>query len=444
MHSAARQYARYNVPRYTSYPTAADFVPEVAASDHAAWLGRLGGQESVSVYLHVPYCREICLYCGCNTRMAVRDDVVAAYRRALEAEIDLVAGLIAARPGIARLHWGGGTPSILGLDGLQSVIAALRRRFRFDDGIEHAIELDPRHVTSELANGLADLGITRASLGIQDVNPLVQAAIGRLQPLVVVEAAVERLRSAGIGNLNFDLMYGLPLQTLDSIRKTCAIVCRMAPDRIACFGYAHLPRLKANQRRIDETLLPSQDQRIDQAEVIAEELVRFGYVRIGIDHFARPADSLVTAASTGKLHRNFQGYTDDDRPILLGLGASSISTFADGFVQNISDVPKYVRAIEAGALASARGCRLGAEDWLRARIIERLMCVFEVDFSKVGPPADFSDEFAMLAPMIWDGLIEIRGSKLIVTKAGRPVVRVIAAAFDAYRRPETAQFSKAI
>ena len=213
MHSTAHQYARYNVPRYTSYPTAADFTSGIAAADHARWLGGLHGHKSVSVYLHVPYCREICLYCGCNTKMAVRDDVVAAYRGALEAEIDLVAGLIDPRPGIARLHWGGGTPSILGLDGLRSVIAALRRRFPFDERFEHAIELDPRHVTSELANGLAELGVNRASLGVQDVNPLVQAAIGRVQPLGVVEAAVKRLRSAGIGNLNFDLMYGLPLQT---------------------------------------------------------------------------------------------------------------------------------------------------------------------------------------------------------------------------------------
>jgi oxygen-independent coproporphyrinogen III oxidase len=370
--------------------------------------------------------------------------VVAAYRRALEAEIDLVAGLIKAKPGVARLHWGGGTPSILGLDGLRSVIAALRGSFTFDDGFEHAIELDPRYVTAELAGGLADLGISRASLGVQDLDPLVQAAIGRIQPLAVVESSVERLHAAGIGNLNFDLMYGLPLQTIDSIRKTCANVAAMAPDRIACFGYAHLPRLKANQRRIDESKLPSQDQRIDHAEIIAEELVGFGYVRIGIDHFAKPGDALVAAASAGRLHRNFQGYTNDDRPILLGFGASSISTLTQGFVQNVSDVPRYIRVVEAGALASVRGCRIEADDRLRGRIIERLMCDFEVDFGAVAAQTDFSDEFAMLAPMVWDGLVEIKGSRLIVTDAGRPVVRVIAAAFDSYLRPEAAQFSKAV
>ena len=215
MNSIARRYAGYNVPRYTSYPTAADFTSMIGASDHAAWLGHLGGQESVSVYLHVPYCREICLYCGCHTKMAHRIDVLDRYRRAVETEIEIVADLLNERPGIARLHWGGGTPSILGLNGLKAVFATLDRNFSFDDGFEHAIELDPRHVTAELANGLADLGISRASLGIQDVNPQVQAAIGRFQPLIVIEAAVERLRLAGISNLSFDLMYGLPLQTLE-------------------------------------------------------------------------------------------------------------------------------------------------------------------------------------------------------------------------------------
>jgi oxygen-independent coproporphyrinogen III oxidase len=241
VNSAAQRYAGRNVPRYTSYPTAADFTPRVTSREHAAWLGSLASGERVSFYLHVPYCREICLYCGCNTKMAVRDDVVASYRSALEAEIDLVSGLIKHRVGIARLHWGGGTPSILGPAGLQSVVAALQRRFSFEPGFEHAIELDPRYVNVELARQLAALGVNRASLGVQDVNPLVQAAIGRLQPLSMVEAAVDRLRGAGIGNLSFDLMYGLPMQTVESIQKTCALVAAMSPDRIACFGYAHLP-----------------------------------------------------------------------------------------------------------------------------------------------------------------------------------------------------------
>jgi oxygen-independent coproporphyrinogen-3 oxidase len=404
----------------------------------------LGEQKSISVYLHVPYCREICLYCGCNTKMAVRDEVISRYRGALETEIGLVAGLIRELPDIRRLHWGGGTPSILGLDGLRSILAVLGGHFRFDPGFEHAIELDPRYVAAELADGLAELGVTRASLGVQDVNPLVQAAIGRIQPLSVVESAVKRLRLAGIRNLNFDLIYGLPMQTLQSIRETCALVSAMEPDRIACFGYAHLPALKANQRRIDEATLPSLDQRIDQAELIADELIRRGYVRIGIDHFAKPADPLASAAASGKLHRNFQGYTDGHSRVLLGLGASSISTFAEGFVQNISDVPKYIHAVEAGSLASVRGRRLDADDRWRGRVIERLMCDFSVDFAAVAPGADLSRELLMLAPMVRDGLVEIADSNLVVTGLGRPIVRFIAALFDAYRGPQTAQFSSAV
>jgi oxygen-independent coproporphyrinogen III oxidase len=442
--NVVRRYAGYNVPRYTSYPTAADFSSDVGTKEHEDWLGGLDTSQAISAYLHVPYCREICLYCGCNTKMAVRDDVIDAYRRALETEIDVVAGLLKARPTIARLHWGGGTPSILGADGLRSVIAALRRRFPFDQIFEHAIELDPRHVTPALASALAELGITRASLGVQDVNPLVQAAIGRLQPLVVIEVAVGRLRAAGIRNLNFDLMYGLPLQTTSSIRKTCALVAAMAPDRIACFGYAHLPKLKANQRRIDEAKLPSQDQRIGQAEVMSEELMRAGYVKIGIDHFARPGDRLARAAAGGKLHRNFQGYTDDDCRVLLGFGASSISTFVDGLVQNVSDVPRYNRTVETGSLASVRGCRIGEGDRQRARIIERLMCDFAVDLNAIAPLADFSDELSALAPLQSDGLVELDGAKLTVTERGRAVVRVVAAAFDGYRGAQAAQFSKAI
>lgn len=444
MNTAVRHYAGRNVPRYTSYPTAADFTAQVAAKEHAAWLAGLDVRDSVSVYLHVPYCREICLYCGCNTKMAVRDDVVDAYRRALEAEIELAVRLIGRKPRIARLHWGGGTPSILGPRGLLSVMAAIHRRFSLDAGLEIAIELDPRHVTSELANMLREIGVTRASLGVQDVNPLVQAAIGRLQPLVVIEAAVARLRSAGIDNLNFDLMYGLPLQTTESVRKTCDLVAAMGPDRIACFGYAHLPQLKANQRRIDEATLPSPDQRFEQAEAISESLVGRGYRKIGIDHFARPGDTLVRAAARGTLHRNFQGYTDDASGTLLGFGASSISTFPDGFVQNVADVPRYVGAIDAGSLASVRGVRLDAADRQRAKVIERLMCDFAVDLDAAAPGVDFGEELANLAPMQWDGLVEIDGRRLTVTEAGRAAVRVIAAAFDAYRHTNGAPFSKAV
>ena len=444
MKDIVRRYARLQVPRYTSYPTAAEFTPAVAAADQQRWLRNLDTAEAVSVYLHVPYCRELCLYCGCNTKKAMRDDVITSYRIALEREIALVRDALCGPVRIARLHWGGGTPSILGAEGLASVMAVLRSDFILEDDYEHAIELDPRYVTPALAEGLKELGVNRASLGVQDVNPLVQVAIGRWQPMQSVEAAVTWLREAGICNLNFDLIYGLPLQTTASLRRTCEIVAALQPDRIACYGYAHMPRLKANQRRIDESTLPDVEERIDQAGIIAEEFLRRGFLKIGIDHFARPDDALARAAAAGRLHRNFQGYTDDGRATLIGFGASSISRFPDGYVQNVTDVPSYVRAITSGDLAPARGCRLDAAERQRARTIESLMCQFQVDLDATAPDLAFDEELLLLELLVRDGLVQIDGRVVTATEAGRAVVRVIAAVFDPLTRQDAARFSRAI
>jgi len=444
VNDTVRRYARLQVPRYTSYPTAAEFTPAVAYADQQRWLRDLDRAEAVSVYLHVPYCKELCFYCGCNTKKAVRDDVVAAYREALESEIAMTRDALSGPVRIARLHWGGGTPSILGAEGLASVMAVLRRHFVFEAGFEHAIELDPRYVTTLLAGSLNELGVNRVSLGVQDVNPLVQAAIGRWQPMRDVEAAVLRLRAAGVGHLNFDLIYGLPLQTASSLRKTCETVAMLSPDRIACYGYAHMPRLKANQRLIDERTLPDVEERIDQADIIAEEFQRYGYLKIGIDHFARPEDALARAALSGRLHRNFQGYTDDSRETLIGFGASSISRFSEGYVQNISDVPSYVRAIMDGRLASLRGCRLDAAEKQRARTIESLMCAFQADLDVTAPDMEFTEELSLLQPLVDDRLVRTEGRVVTATDVGRQVVRVIAAVFDPHTRADAARFSKAV
>ena len=444
MTDIVRHYARLQVPRYTSYPTAAEFTPAVASADQRRWLRDLDTTEAVSVYLHVPYCRELCLYCGCNTKKAMRDDVIASYRTALERETALVSNALSGPVRIARMHWGGGTPSILGADGLASVMKVLHSHFVFEDGFEHAIELDPRYVTPLLAASLKELGVNRASLGVQDVNPLVQAAIGRWQPMRDVETAVLRLRANGIRNLNFDLIYGLPLQTMATLRETCEIVAMLSPDRIACYGYAHMPRLKANQRRIDDNTLPGVEERIDQADAIAEEFQRHGFIKIGIDHFAKPTDALARAAMSGRLHRNFQGYTDDGRETLIGFGASSISRFRDGYVQNIADVPSYVRTISSGCLAPSRGCRLDVAEKQRARTIESLMCLFQVDLDVTAPNMDFTEELSLLQPLASDGLVRIEGRVVTATEAGRQVVRVIAAAFDPHTRADAARFSKAI
>jgi len=441
--AAVRRYARLQVPRYTSYPTAAEFSP-LSEQAHRRLLQGLDPSEAVSLYVHVPYCREICFYCGCHSKKAVRDDVIEDYRAAVEREIDLVGRAIGKPIRAARLHWGGGTPSVLGARGLASVIDVLRRYFQFEPEFEHAIELDPRLVTEAFAGELAELGVNRVSLGVQDVNPEVQIAIGRLQPLHMVEAAVSRLRSVGISDLNFDLIYGLPLQTVASLRKTCATVAALAPDRIAYYGYAHLPERRANQRQIDASTLPGADERFDQAEAIASEFRDRGYVKVGIDHFARPDDRLARAAAAGTLHRNFQGYTDDDRSVLVGFGSSAISEFPDGYAQNVPDVPRYVKTINEGRLATARGCAIDADARLRARIIESLLCRFGVDLNAMAPGRDFTEEIDLLAPFIAEGLASVDKGVIVISEAGRTVARVIAAVFDVFYRERTGRFSVAV
>lgn len=439
-----RRFAGISVPRYTSYPTAADFTAAVGGAEHARWLRRLDPAESISVYLHVPYCRQLCHYCGCHAKLVLRDDVIAAYRAALEAEIALVARHLPGRLRIARLAWGGGTPSILGAEGLASVHAVLRQHFDFTGDHEHSFELDPRHVDPALATALRGIGVNRASLGVQDLDPWVQAAIGRIQPQEVVQQAVEALRGAGIARINLDLIYGLPRQTLESLRRSCQAALTLDPDRVACYGYAHLPARRANQRLIDESTLPGSAERFAQAQLVSEVFLEAGYEAVGIDHFARHDDPLAVAAREGRLHRNFQGYTDDDRPILLGFGASSVSRLADGFVQNIADNPTYVRKVGGGELASHRGCRIDPDTRLRGAVIEQLMCNFRVDLDAVAPELGFADELALLRPYVAAGLLRIRGREIVMTGEGRPFVRLAAAVFDSVRQAGGSGFSRAV
>ncbi|QFU15590.1 oxygen-independent coproporphyrinogen III oxidase [Microvirga thermotolerans] len=439
-----RRYGSLPVPRYTSYPTAAEFSAAVGSREHEAWLRRLDPRESVSVYLHVPYCRQLCLYCGCHTKVARRDEVIERYRATLEAEIATLARHLPDPLRIARLHWGGGTPSILGTEGLDSVLDALSRMFVFQPGFEHAIELDPRFVDRSLAQGLAALGVNRASLGVQDLDDVVQVAIGRVQPFDTVREAADLLRESGIGRINIDLMYGLPRQSLESIRATCRKVLSLDPDRIACYGYAHMPHRKANHRLIDPQALPGAEERFRQARAVAETFAGNGYVAIGLDHFARPDDPLALASRAGSLHRNFQGYTDDDRPTLVAFGASAISQLPDGYVQNAADIAAYLRSVEQGRLATARGYALTLDDRARGAIIESLMCNFAADLSILGEPSHYADELALLRPLVADGIVTVSGHRIAITEAGRPFVRLAAAVFDQFRAEDASRFSAAV
>ncbi|MGA8157283.1 MAG: oxygen-independent coproporphyrinogen III oxidase, partial [Rhodoplanes sp.] len=325
--------AERNVPRYTSYPTAPHFTADVGSSVYAAWLAAVPADATLSLYIHVPYCTEICRYCGCHTKATRRAEPLDAYADALISEIDLVAAAMTSRS-VVHQHWGGGTPSILGPERLARIVQRIANHFDLSRLIEHAIELDPRQVTKPLADVLAALGVTRASLGVQEFSPHVQEAIGRIQPFETVRAAVDALRSAGVTRINVDLMYGLPGQTIADVEATADLAAALHPARLALFGYAHVPWFKANQKLIDEAALPGAGERIEQARAAALRLAGHGYVPIGLDHFARADDELALAGRTGGLRRNFQGYTTDPADALIGLGASAIGKLPQGFAQN--------------------------------------------------------------------------------------------------------------
>ena len=408
------------------------------------WLRQIGPEEGVSLYIHVPYCKQLCHYCGCHAKMAIRDDVVEHFYNALLSEIETVGACLTARPHVTHLHWGGGTPSILNPRQFTSILAALRSVFEFAPAMEHAIELDPRTVTPELARTLALMGVNRASLGVQDIDANVQKAIGRVQPMEIVSRAVGLLRDVSIDRLNFDLIYGLPLQTVDTLRQTCETVAALRPDRVACYGYAHLPQRRANQRLIDATILPDADERFAQSRVVAECFTRLGYVPVGIDHFALPTDSLAIASQEGTLHRNFQGYTDDRSQTLIGLGPSSISQYPGGYAQNVSDIGQYRRHVENGELPTVRGYTMRDNDRIRSSIITALMCNFRVDLDAVAMGMEFSDELALLRPLVADGLVEVNGGVVSATEDGKPLIRLVAAAFDEFRRESVHGFSFAV
>jgi oxygen-independent coproporphyrinogen-3 oxidase len=445
------KYASRAVPRYTSYPTAPHFEESVGPEAAHRWLARLAADRPVSIYLHVPYCRSICHYCGCHTKAALRDDPVIDYAEGLVAEIDLVAEAIG--PGrrlpVAHIHWGGGTPSLMPPDQLRAVVRRLRSAFDFSATIEHAIELDPRTVTPDLAAVLAELGVTRASLGVQDFDATVQESIGRIQPYETVAAAVAALRGAGIAAINFDLMYGLPHQTAATIERTIELAQGFGPSRIALFGYAHVPWFKKHQRLIDEAMLPGASERLRLEHTARVALEAAGYVAIGLDHFAHGDDEMAVAAREGRLHRNFQGYTTDACDTLIGFGASSIGRTPEGFLQNDPDIGRWRRAIGAGRLATWKGRRLDDDDRLRGEIIERVMCDWQVDLAAVcaahgvGIEA-IGDSFERLAEPIGDGLCVLERDRLTVTEAGRPLVRIVAAAFDAHLARAAARHSVAV
>ena len=447
------KYDGARVPRYTSYPTAPLFGPVVGPERLLDWLGRLAGGTAASIYLHVPFCESMCWYCGCHTKVVARYQPVAEYLEQLRREIDLIADAIPGRLRVGHLHWGGGTPNMVAPEDFLAVMAAIRARFDFAPGAELAVEIDPRTLTPAHVAAMAASGITRASLGVQDFDPGIQASINRVQPFEQTREAVERLRAAGIGAINLDLMYGLPAQTEEHCRRSAELALALRPDRLAVFGYAHVPWMKTHQRMIDEAALPDAIQRWRQFEVISQALIEGGHQAIGLDHFARAEDEMAVAQRAGRLRRNFQGYTTDESEVLLGFGASAIGALPEGYVQNSPDYHTYEAAIAAGRPATARGLELSAEDRLRRDLIERLMCDLAVDLERVAArhgaaPDHFDAALAGLAGLAADGLVAVEGRRLTVPESARPLVRLVAAVFDPYLAPSqesgAAKHSRAI
>ncbi len=427
------------VPRYTSYPTAAEFRP-VDAGFHAAGFDGVGADDGLSLYLHIPYCDAICWYCGCNTGAAGHRQRLGAYMQALDREIATIARTLEGRGRVRSIAFGGGSPNAVPPIAFVRLLERLILTFRVPEP-DMAIELDPRSYTPEWERIVAIAPFRRVSLGVQTFAPHVQAAIGRIQPLEAIERTVDSLRGAGVRSLNFDLMYGLPDQTDADLAETLERAIRLRPDRIALFGYAHLPSRIPRQRRIDGTHLPGAAARFRMAERGYEMLVAAGYQAIGFDHFALPDDSIARAAREGRLRRNFQGFTDDDNPVLLGLGATSISSFPDRFVQSEKNVGRYRGLAGDGKLVGALGVQRTDDDRRRGAIIEAILCTGWASFD--GQPPD-ADTRIRLQPFVERGLCTVGEQAISLADGALPYARAIASCFDAYRHPDAHRFSSAI
>lgn len=421
------------VPRYTSYPTAAQFDRSVGALEHEAWLRGLN-RSSAAIYLHVPFCQRLCWYCACHTVAMRHEGTLEGYAHALETELERVARA-APELVVGSVQWGGGTPSQLGPGRLLSVGRRLAGLFDRETGAEVSMEVDPRFCSDELVEAMATLGVNRASLGVQDFDIGVQQAINRLQSPEVTAAALERLRGAGIRRCNIDLVYGLPGQTPETLLRTIDQAIALQPDRFAIFAYAHVPWMKPRQRLIDTETLPDAATRAVMADLISGRLTGAGYVKIGLDHYARPDDRLAVAAASGRLRRNFQGYVAEESPWVVGIGASAISCLPQGYSQNAVETAAYTARIGEAGFATVRGVPLDADDRLRAEIISRLMCGYDVDLAQVSKChgvalETFLESVPGLQSLESDGLVAMDGPRLGLTPRGKPLVRSVCAAFD--------------
>ena len=431
-------------PRYTSYPTANLFTEAVGEAEAIAHLAHADAvaDEPLSLYVHLPFCAHRCTFCGCNVIITRKRDVIESYVQALLRELDLLAARLPHRRRVSQYHWGGGTPTHLTLDQMARLQARVREHFEFDSDAEAAVEVDPRVTTREQLELLRELGFGRLSMGVQDLDPDVQAAIGRGQTEASTRALVEHARAVGFASINIDLIYGLPLQTRSKMGATVASVLDMAPDRIALYSYAHVPWIQGHQRKIVASQLPEPAAKLGLFVCARDGLLAGGYRAIGMDHFARPADELAQAAARWQLHRNFMGYTVRSGSDMIAVGTSAISDVRGAFLQNTKKLSRYLGAIDAGRLPVERGYVRSRDDEIRRHAIAQIMCRFRLDAAELADRFGvrardyFARELAELVRpggLVDDGFVRIAsGGDLEVTGLGRLFVRNVAMVFDAH------------
>jgi oxygen-independent coproporphyrinogen-3 oxidase len=428
-------------PRYTSYPTAPQFRDDFGPTDYHERLREAAGspEEPLSMYVHLPFCHERCTFCGCNVVVSPHRGPEEDYLANLERELDLVAGALGDRRRLSQLHWGGGTPTYLSPEQCERLFGAITDRFVLTGDAEVAIEVDPCVTTMDHLTTLSRLGFNRISMGLQDTDPTVQEAVKRIQPLELTREHVEEARRLGFDSVNIDLIYGLPRQTAASYRTTVrSVISELAPDRVACFSYAHVPWIKPHQRQLDEANLPNGWDKFSLFTAAAQEFVDAGYAFVGFDHFARPGDELARALDEDRIHRNFMGYTVMPAADQIGLGVTAIGDVAGAYVANAKKLPEHARAVENRELPTERGLVRTTEDNLRRAVIHRIICTLKLDFGWVAesfgidPREHFADALAELRPMADDGLVEVRDDGLTVTPRGRFFLRNLCMPFDAY------------
>jgi oxygen-independent coproporphyrinogen III oxidase len=431
---------KYNVagPRYTSYPPATKFTEALKWPELAGLIIENNQTDrDLSLYFHIPFCETLCWFCGCTTVITLNHNQGHAYIDYLEKEIARMSTLLNPRRKVVQLHWGGGSPTFLRPDEIRRLGETIRKHFTFSDGIEAGVEIDPRRLTHEHIVALREAGFNRASFGVQDFDPVVQRAVHRIQPRDMTEQSLNWARELGFGSINFDLIYGLPHQTVDSFGRTLDAVLELEPDRLAIFSYAHVPWVKPAQKILEQKILPAPEVKLELLKMVIERLTDANrYVYIGMDHFARPSDELVTAQRNKTLQRNFQGYSTRGNADIYAFGMSSISQIPDAYWQNEKDLAKYYAALDAGTIPLSRGYVVTDEDKARRETIMRVMCDLSLDYAAMSQrlgmdfAAHFEREIESLAAFEADGLVRLEPGGLEVTDTGRLFIRNIAMSFD--------------